>query len=580
MAKSRSSSPKVLMIPFPLRGKDTNWARVDQPPLTTPDCLNVWAYDRFNRSRGAQRPGFTRMWAESVDNDVLYYQCYRCTDDTLQDLYVKASEIGGFPYRFKWAGDYQCYHVLASSPKTFAPGIVAYSGSRTTVTLCSDVTCGQEYNPPAYRRARNCSDGELANLWVPAAEISSYPYYFKFAGDDRCYQVLNTDATTVAPGLIAATATRTSKLSCSASGCTCTGCLVTPTDFAWDTGTVYELGFVGGAANFIRNSGEFHLCSLGGEDSVRFDGISDDIVVLTKSTDAVTQSHSGVAGDPVTITLPANYILFRDTFGSLRNAAEGSNPETCEKTIDDGTYTGTIPPGGDSPSSDHDHVVDLEADGFTTRSWGENIDFTDLDALGFIDADGIARLRFWHIVSGAGRARVTAVNCVTGSTGVTLYNTGEESTAGGDCPSDDHWTVNGLPAQVVEEDAWVSEPADSEWISGRCDKRHMADLETEPDFVYEYETVIVIGTDVTLADLEIPFQLAADQSLEEVYINGVAQGITRGADAFGSLSSHTLDDDFVAGNNTIKFVVNGGPYGSGYSGDLQGLLVKWGTPTW
>ena len=49
-------------IPFPLKGKDENWAASGQPPLTSPDLQNVRPRDiQDKRSRGGQRPGMRKV---------------------------------------------------------------------------------------------------------------------------------------------------------------------------------------------------------------------------------------------------------------------------------------------------------------------------------------------------------------------------------------------------------------------------------------------------------------------------------------------------------------------------------------
>jgi len=49
-------------IPFPLKGKDENWAASGQPPLTSPDLQNVRPRDTLDkRSRGGQRPGVRKI---------------------------------------------------------------------------------------------------------------------------------------------------------------------------------------------------------------------------------------------------------------------------------------------------------------------------------------------------------------------------------------------------------------------------------------------------------------------------------------------------------------------------------------
>ncbi len=54
-----------LDLPFPLLGKDENWAGHKQPPLTSPGLKNVRPYGTIdNRARGGQRP------AQIKDNSV------------------------------------------------------------------------------------------------------------------------------------------------------------------------------------------------------------------------------------------------------------------------------------------------------------------------------------------------------------------------------------------------------------------------------------------------------------------------------------------------------------------------------
>ncbi len=49
-------------IPFPLKGKDENWAVSGQPPLTSPNLQNVRPRDvQDKRSRGGQRPGLRKV---------------------------------------------------------------------------------------------------------------------------------------------------------------------------------------------------------------------------------------------------------------------------------------------------------------------------------------------------------------------------------------------------------------------------------------------------------------------------------------------------------------------------------------
>lgn len=555
---------QTIIIPFPIKGLDTSGARNEQPPTTTPSLLNVRIQDRFGRARGCQRGGFTRMWQDSVSSSVLYYQCKSCKDDALVPLFVKASEVTP-TYRFKWSpGDNQCYYITSTNPKTYTPGsgTIVHAASRITVSTCADVTCGSEFNPPQYRQCRLCSSGELVNLWVNRDEIASYPYYFKF--DDNCYKVLSTDDASTSPGLIAPSGSRTAKASCSASGCTCGTCAVTPADFSWDTGTVSEHNN-GGSPNFIRSSPTFSVCTES-EDGILFSGISDDFVILTKSTDSITQTYSGIAGDPVTITLPTHYVIFRNTFGHTQYT------NTVEKTFVDGTHTFVLAAG--TPGVGAGSVEDMEADGYDTRSLSTPVTWAEMTSRGWIDADNIARLKLWHVVSGNGRANITSVTCYTGG-GVTLYSTGEDLVAGAECDEDQWWVARGVTAKsnpTAEPDGWVAAPADSTWISHNCTLAE----ETLVAYTDEYITHIYIDTDVDIPTLEIPFQAAVDNSATIWIRNGSGDtdtGLTLGD--YASLTSDTLTGamGFEVGDNQLVVKVY-----NWYS--FGGLVFKFGTPTW
>ena len=50
--------PANLEFSFPLKGINRNWANSTQPPLTSPELLNVRPRDvSEGRARGGQRPG-------------------------------------------------------------------------------------------------------------------------------------------------------------------------------------------------------------------------------------------------------------------------------------------------------------------------------------------------------------------------------------------------------------------------------------------------------------------------------------------------------------------------------------------
>ena len=72
--------PVNLELIFPLKGVDKNWANSTQPPLTSPELLNVRPQDvSENRARGGQRPGLTKWGAGTqiggIDAPVVAMTC-------------------------------------------------------------------------------------------------------------------------------------------------------------------------------------------------------------------------------------------------------------------------------------------------------------------------------------------------------------------------------------------------------------------------------------------------------------------------------------------------------------------------
>ena len=63
--------PANLELLFPLKGLNKNWANANQPPLTSPDLLNVRPQDvSEKRSRGGQRPGLELVYDEVIGGGV------------------------------------------------------------------------------------------------------------------------------------------------------------------------------------------------------------------------------------------------------------------------------------------------------------------------------------------------------------------------------------------------------------------------------------------------------------------------------------------------------------------------------
>ena len=60
-----------LKLPFPMQGKNENWAASHQLKFTSPDLNNVRPYDVLeNRARGGQRPGLKKVFPAHIGGDV------------------------------------------------------------------------------------------------------------------------------------------------------------------------------------------------------------------------------------------------------------------------------------------------------------------------------------------------------------------------------------------------------------------------------------------------------------------------------------------------------------------------------
>ena len=103
--------------------------------------------------------------------------------------------------------------------------------------------------------------------------------------------------------------------------------------------------------------------------------------------------------------------------------------------------------------------------------------------------------------------------------------------------------------------AWIGDDSISAWIGPNNDPSLNG-----PDIFYTYRTTFDLsGFDPATASLT--GQWAADNELSNILLNDVPTGKTAGG--FNSWSSFTISSGFVAGVNTLDFIVNngGGPTG-------------------
>lgn len=208
-----AKGPKQVQVvfDFPVKGLDTNWARHDQPPLTSPLLLNVLPHDLDRRARGAKRGGFSVLTGAAVGSvAATYRQARECISGTFAGIYVPTTDIGEYPYGFLWStangGDGGCYEIRETDDPTETPsGTIVAAVARTSIEDCDDSLCSETYPPgpppPAattYRRVRNCFFGGSFTSFVVIAPTGTFlnvgvPVSFHYSGNNQCYKVQTTD---------------------------------------------------------------------------------------------------------------------------------------------------------------------------------------------------------------------------------------------------------------------------------------------------------------------------------------------------------------------------------------------------
>lgn len=238
-----AKAPKIVTIPvpFPLKGWDTNWARHDQPQLTTPGAQNVLPYDLDGRARGAKRGGFQILTGAAVGTVAATYRPVRvCADDTFASLYFfDTAAIPSYPFSFQYGGI--CYYITDNDEavESFSGAIIP-TNSITVVASCEASVCSENPTDPpppppdaTYKIVRTCDTG-LATGWkIAVADIpdTSAIYYIKRAGDNKCYKVLPGDPESTTAGTSVGTVAAST--GCNDPACTGSG--------GTDTDVYYEL---------------------------------------------------------------------------------------------------------------------------------------------------------------------------------------------------------------------------------------------------------------------------------------------------------------------------------------------------
>ena len=164
-----------------------------------------------------------------------------------------------------------------------------------------------------------------------------------------------------------------------------------------------------GDAQPIAYGPEGSVCTIG-KDGVTFNGQSDDITILYKNTDNITVDYDGIAGSPMTFTIPAKHVLFRATSGFIIGSSPGipGAPKTAQKTFKAGTNTHVVPEGT-LATVGTGSVSDFTADGFVVKSWGEKLPINLLAQNGWIDKSSNFNFKMALVPCGIGSVFVQSV---------------------------------------------------------------------------------------------------------------------------------------------------------------------------
>ncbi len=147
-----------------------------------------------------------------------------------------------------------------------------------------------------------------------------------------------------------------------------------------------------------------------------------------------------------------------------------------------------------------------------------------------------------------------------------IYSTGVENSGAlaADSSIDLHWIIGssadpvnvGPDAIVINQAAspvgpWLSAGPKSKWIAPRADQ-NVGNAQGN----YTYQTSFDL-TGVDMCTFRLTGQFAVDNTLVDIVVNGVSQGVSGGA--FSSFLPFTIMNGFVAGPNTVGFIMNNAP---------------------
>jgi hypothetical protein len=164
-----------------------------------------------------------------------------------------------------------------------------------------------------------------------------------------------------------------------------------------------------------------------------------------------------------------------------------------------------------------------------------------------------------------------------------VFSTGVDASGNlaADGATDLHWIigssadpVNQGPDAIIINPAqspvppWLAAGPKSKWLAPRADQ-NVGNAEGN----FTYQTFFDL-TDVEAASFRLTGQLTVDNSMVDVLVNGVSQGISGGG--FTTWLPFTLTNGFVSGPNTIDFIINNAPATpnpTAFRADLTGLVA-------
>jgi hypothetical protein len=164
-----------------------------------------------------------------------------------------------------------------------------------------------------------------------------------------------------------------------------------------------------------------------------------------------------------------------------------------------------------------------------------------------------------------------------------IYGTGlnNDGTLAADSSIDLHWilgssadlTNTGPDAIVIDQGnspvgPWIAAGPRSKWIAPRADQNG-----GNAEGNYTYQTFFDL-TGVDMCTFRLAGQFAVDNSLLDIVVNGVSQGVSGGG--FTSFTPFVVTNGFVAGPNTVDFIINNAPVTPNPTAlrvDLDGLVL-------